>query len=168
MAGTSEPKVPAEEADIGNAAVKRGHATSRTTGGPSPSLATGDPSPSLASALESAMSSEDADECPIGDGSGSGLSTDEIVGFIREMQAFAGTVDERRINFRKSMKTFRDACPTLFEMACKPGIDMRMLGFMLKTRDSVGAGEENRWAADKIVGRRLAGIFLPEAARGGS
>jgi hypothetical protein len=52
-------------------------------------------------------------------------------------------------------------------MACKPGLDMRMLAFMLRTRDSVGAGEENGWAADKIVGSRLAGRYLPASAKAG-
>ena len=84
---------------------------------------------------------------------------------MQEMQAHKGTREDRREHFRKTRKEFRDACPTLFEMACKPGLDMRMLAFMLRTRDAVGAGDENGWAADKIVGSRLAGKYLPEAAK---
>ena len=115
--------------------------------------------------VESARRADEEDECPIGNGDGSGLSASEIVRIVEEMQSHAGPPEARREHFRKTRKVFRDACPTLFEMACKPGMDMRMLAFMLKTRDSVGAGDENGWAADKVVGSRLAGKFLPEAAK---
>jgi hypothetical protein len=115
--------------------------------------------------VDAARRADEADECPIGNGDGSGISAAEIVEIVEEMQAFGGTREERREHFRKTRKRFRDACPTLFEMACKEGFDMRMLAFMLRTRDAVGAGEENGWAADKIVGTRLAGKFLPDAAK---
>lgn len=123
------------------------------------------PSAAVSRLVESARRADEEDECPIGNGDGSGLSAGEIVVIVEEMQAHKGTPEARREHFRKTRKEFRDACPTLFEMACKPGMDMRMLGFMLRTRDSVGAGDENGWAADKIVGTRLAGKFLPEAAK---
>jgi hypothetical protein len=117
--------------------------------------------------VEAARRADEADECPIGNGDGSGISAAEILKIVEEIQAFEGTREERREHFRKTRKEFRDACPTLFDMACKPGLDMRMLAFMLRTRDSVGAGEENGWAADKIVGSRLAGRYLPASAKAG-
>lgn len=136
-------------------------------------MVTDEPPPAMAESASEAFSglvdsvrqADEADECPIGNGDGSGLSAEEIFKIVEEMQAHGGAPEARREQFRKTRKEFRDACPTLFEMALKPGMDMKMLGFMLKTRDSVGAGDENGWAADKIVGSRLAGKFLPEAAR---
>jgi hypothetical protein len=91
------------------------------------------------------------------------MTADDIMGEVREMQRFRGTAEERRARFSATKPAFRDACPTLFEMACRPGLDTSMLSFMLRARDRHGAGEENGWAADEAVGRKLADRYLPRA-----
>ena len=111
-----------------------------------------------AAAVNAAM---DRDECPYGDGSGAEMSAEAIIKAVGEVQAFPGTPEERRNHFREHRKDFRDACPTLFDLACRRGVDFGMLAFMLNTRDRVGAGEDNDWAADKVVGRKLADRYLP-------
>ncbi len=152
----------------GKAAAAAAAATAAAAAGSAASEATAEPveAPSGAGAAAEAAGAAvraamERDECPYGDGSGAEMSADAIIKAVGEVQAFPGTAEERRNHFRERRKDFRDACPTLFDLACRRGVDFGMLAFMLNTRDRVGAGEENDWAADKVVGRKLADRYLP-------
>jgi hypothetical protein len=65
----------------------------------------------------------------------------EIVSIVEEMQAHAGTPEERRALFGAKYPEFAERYPGLFFKSSEGGMDMKMLKFML---ENVGdaAGEE--------------------------
>lgn len=84
------------------------------------------------------------------------LSPDEIMAIVEEMQAEpVSGARERAAKYGRKYVAFMEQCPALFQKACKPGIDMNMLRFMVET--ARGADEDEN---SSIVGARLAEKFV--------
>jgi hypothetical protein len=65
----------------------------------------------------------------------------EILAIVEEMQAYAGTPEERRALFGDKYPVFAEKYPGLFYKSSEDGMDMKMLGFMLQNLGSA-SGEE--------------------------
>lgn len=80
------------------------------------------------------------------------LSPEEIVSIVREMQSSPGPAKSVAAKYADKYPAFVEQCPTLFQKACKPGLDMNMLTFMVQ---SMAADD-----GDEQVGQHLANKFV--------
>eukprot|EP00873_Tetraselmis_striata_P033841 jgi/Tetstr1/454105/TSEL_041024.t1 len=84
------------------------------------------------------------------------LRPEEILRIASEMQSCPGDSRARAVRFSKKYPAFMEQCPVLFQKACRPGMDMNMLRFMVSTiRESEDDAESSG-----IVGKRLAERFV--------
>ena len=78
------------------------------------------------------------------------LSAAEIVTIVEEMQGSESQT--KATEFGEKYPRFLEQCPVLFRKACKPGLDMNMLRFMVEaSKDDCG---------DEHVGERLAKKYV--------
>ena len=100
-----------------------------------------------------------------GAGAGAGdatpLDPDEIMRIVEEMQGDPRDSRSRAAAYGRKYPGFMEQCPALFQKACRPGIDVNMLRFMVEA--SKGHDEEESASA---VGARLAERFVrPRVSR---
>lgn len=83
------------------------------------------------------------------------LSSSEIMRIIREIQQSHLPEEQRKIIFSKRYKKFSENYATLFEMSCRPNIDMPKLEYMLTMRERVLKGKMSVDNASKHVGQTM-------------
>lgn len=86
------------------------------------------------------------------------LGPEEIVRIVEEMQADPRDARGRAAAYSRKYAAFVEQCPALFQKACRPGIDMGMLKFMVEAAGEGGGGED-------AVGARLAAQFVSPRPR---
>lgn len=83
------------------------------------------------------------------------LEPGEILRIVSEMQSGPGDVRKKAALYSHKYPAFMEQCPALFQKACRPGMDMNMLRFMVDTMRSNDEEESSN-----IVGARLAERFV--------
>lgn len=91
------------------------------------------------------------------------LAPGRILAIVREMQA-ATALDAtgRAAVFSGKYPGFMEQCPALFQKACRPGLDMGMLEFMVGSVQDNGEEE-----SASLVGSRLAERFVTSRSEAG-
>nr|WRJ69888.1 hypothetical protein TetV2_00443 [Oceanusvirus sp.] len=75
---------------------------------------------------------------------------EEVLRIAKMMQAYEGSAVERAEVFARMHPDFMEQCPALFQMACRTGMDMGMLEFMVGA--ATAHDEED---AKEMVGAKL-------------
>eukprot|EP00873_Tetraselmis_striata_P043968 jgi/Tetstr1/464232/TSEL_009037.t1 len=83
------------------------------------------------------------------------LDSETILRIVSEIQSGPGDVRAKAERYSRKYPAFMEQCPVLFQKACRPGLDMNMLRFMV---DTMRANEEEE--SSSIVGARLAERFV--------
>ena len=84
-----------------------------------------------------------------------GLPSDEIIRIVKEIQNSKLSVQSRQTFFRKKYNKFAERYSSLFEMACRPDLEMDKLEYMIRLRDRVNSGKTTLENASKNVGQRM-------------
>lgn len=79
----------------------------------------------------------------------------DIIGIVTEMQAHKGTPEEKRVFFADKYPDFADKYPGLFFKSSEPGMDMKMLEFMV--------GQLARSDGEEKVGQELFDKYVSPA-----
>jgi hypothetical protein len=82
------------------------------------------------------------------------ISSNEIIRIVEEMQASECDPRAKAREFGDRYPRFLEQCPVLFKKACKSGLDLNMLRFM------VDASSEGDNVGSEKVGQRLAKQFV--------
>ena len=88
------------------------------------------------------------------------LAPEEILRIAAEMQSGPGDVRTKAERYSRKYPAFMEQCPALFQKACRPGLDMNMLRFMVDTMRNNDEDESSN-----IVGARLAERFVAPNVR---
>lgn len=83
------------------------------------------------------------------------LDPDSILKIVSEMQSDPSDVRTKAKRYSGRYPAFMEQCPALFQKACRPGMDMNMLRFMVSTMK-----DNNEEESSSIVGARLAERFV--------
>lgn len=84
-----------------------------------------------------------------------GLSSSEIMRIIREMQQSRLSEEQRKGFYSKRYVKFAERYQVLFEMACRPDMDMKKLEYMLSMREHVLRGSMSVDNASQHVGQKM-------------
>lgn len=84
-----------------------------------------------------------------------GLSSSEIMRIVREIQNSHLSEEQRKGFYSKRYVKFSECYKVLFDMACRPGIDMKKLEYMLTMREKVVKGTMSVDNASKHVGQTM-------------
>lgn len=84
-----------------------------------------------------------------------GLSSSEIMRIVSEMQHSRLSEEQRKNFYSKRYVKFAERYRILFEMACRPDIDMQKLEYMLTMRERVLKGKVSIDNASKHVGQTM-------------
>jgi len=79
----------------------------------------------------------------------------DIIAIVKEMQAHEGTPEERRTLFQGKYPEFAKRYPGLFFKSSEPGMDMKMLEFMV--------GQLPRSGGEEKVGQELFDRYVSPA-----
>lgn len=86
------------------------------------------------------------------------INKDEIIRIVTEIQSDKRHGVGRARKYIHKYVAFAQQYPTLFNMACRPNMNMEMLTFMVSNMD-----EDNQEESADAVGERLAKMFAPSA-----
>lgn len=81
------------------------------------------------------------------------LSSSEIMRIVREIQQSRLPEEQRKGFFSKRYKKFAERYESLFEMACRPNMEMQKLEYMLNMRERILRGQMSVDNASKHVGQ---------------
>ena len=84
-----------------------------------------------------------------------GLSSSEIMRIVREIQLSHLSEEQRKGFYSKRYKKFSERYQILFDMACRPELDIKKLEYMLSMRENVLRGNMSVDNASKHVGQKM-------------
>lgn len=83
------------------------------------------------------------------------ISSSDIMQIVREIQSSHLPEEQRKGFYSKRYKKFAENHGVLFEMACRPNMDMEKLEYMLNMRDRITKGKMSVENASKKVGQKM-------------
>lgn len=84
-----------------------------------------------------------------------GISSSEIMRIVREIQSSRLSEEQRKGFYSKRYAKFAERYQVLFDMACRPELDMKKLEYMMSMRERVVRGKMSVENASKHVGQTM-------------
>jgi hypothetical protein len=84
------------------------------------------------------------------------MDLDDVLRITEEMRAAPGSAAHKTRVFGKSHPDFLRNYPVLFEMACKPQINMDILRYMISTLQTQGEGQDT----EVLIGQKLVDTYV--------
>jgi hypothetical protein len=87
------------------------------------------------------------------------IALPEVLRIVGDMHAATGSPAHKARAFAGQYPDFKRLYPVLFEMACKPGMNMEVLSYMVTALQTHGEGQDT----EVMVGQKLVDTYVTPA-----